>query len=98
MSYKEAKSKAISCLINGDVLHESRRGIELKNLFSVGDVSANDVIDILNSSRGSSYKVSPHHQVSDQDVHVITTCFLGKNWYVKWYFVDPDCIFISVHN
>lgn len=35
---------------------------------------------------------------NDIDVHVIKTMFLGLNWYIKWYFLGPDSVFISFHH
>jgi hypothetical protein len=31
------------------------------------------------------------------DVHVIKTRHKNEQWYIKWYFIEPDAVFISVH-
>lgn len=98
MGFKSVKSKVIDCLNNGNVLHEGRGNINIKNLLSTGVVSNADVVKLLASSRGDSYTTSPHHWDSSIDVHVISTRILGKKWYIKWYFSEPNSVFISVHN
>lgn len=98
MSFKEAKRKVIECLEIGHVLHEERDNIDVKNLFSTGAVSLNEVASIIGRSRGNTYSSSPHHFDAGIDVHVIKTTYSGKHWYIKWYFSEPDCVFISVHN
>lgn len=98
MGFRDAKRKVLDCLNNGNVLHEARGDIDIKNLLSTGVVSTSDVVKILAASRGNSYKSSPHHWDSNIEVHIISTTFLEKKWYVKWYFSEPDSVFISVHN
>lgn len=97
MGFKEVKRKVIECLNNGHVLHEERDNIDVKNLLSTGVVSLSEVASIIGGSRGNSYSWSPHHLDSDIDVHVIKSKQAGHNWYIKWYFFEPDCVFISVH-
>jgi len=98
MGFIKVKSKVIDCLNSGNVLHEQRGNIDTKNLLSTGVISINDVTNIIGRARGNSYSCSTHHFDSSIDVHVIKTVYLGISWYVKWYFIDPDCVFISVHN
>ncbi len=97
MRFKEVKRKVIECLNNGQVLHEERDRIDVKNLLSTGVVSLSDVASLIERSRGTSYSCSPHHNDTNIDVHVIKSNQEGKNWYIKWYFLEPDCVFISVH-
>ena len=98
MGFTEVKSKVINCLNSGYILHEQRGNIDLKNLLSTGALSVSEVINIIGRARGNSYSCTPHHFDASIDVHVIKTIFSGRNWYIKWYFVEPDCVFISVHN
>lgn len=98
MGFKEVKSKVIKCLNTGHVLHEERGNIDLKNLLSIGEVSVSEVAKVIGRARGNSYSCSPHHFDTNIDVHVIKTTFSGRTWYIKWYFVEPDCVFISVHH
>jgi len=97
MGFKEEKSRVIECLNSGHVLHEARDNIDVKNLLSTGAVSISDIASIIGGSRGNTYSRSPHHFDAKIDVHVIKTTHSGQNWYIKWYFVEPDCVFISVH-
>ena len=98
MGFKEAKSLVISCLNSGQFYHEERNNIDVKNLLAIGAVSITDVVSIIGRARGNCYSTSPHHFDSNVDVHIIKTSHLGKDWYVKWYFSEPDSVFISVHN
>ena len=61
-------------------------------------LNSGDVAGIIGRSRGDAYSSSPHHLDASVDVHIIKTTHSGKDWYVKWYFVDPSSVFISVHN
>jgi hypothetical protein len=97
MAFREVKSKVIECLNNGYVLHEERDDIDVKNLLSTGVVSISEVTTIIGRARGNSYSNSPHHYDAEIDVHVIKTTHSGQHWYIKWYFTEPDCVFISVH-
>ncbi len=97
MGFREVKSKVLECLNTGHVLHEERDDIDIKNLLSTGVVSLHDVAQIIGRSRGNNYSSSPHHFDNKIAVHVIKTTKSGQNWYIKWYFVEPDSVFISVH-
>lgn len=97
MAFREVKSKVIECLDNGYVLHEERDDIDVKNLLSTGAISISEVTTIIGRARGNTYSSSPHHYDAEIDVHVIKTTYSGQNWYIKWYFTEPDCVFISVH-
>lgn len=98
MGFKDIKKKVLNCLDTGHILHEERGNINIKNLLSTGKISVEEVINIIGSSRGNSYTSSPHHFDSKVTVHVINTLYSGQKWYIKWYFVDPDSIFISIHH
>ncbi len=98
MGFKDVKKEVINCLNNGLVLHESRNDIDIKNLLETGVVSNSDVAKILATSKGNEYSCSPHHFDGSIDVHVIKVQNKGRNWYIKWYFSEPDSVFISVHN
>jgi hypothetical protein len=92
--FKEAKRKAISALQNGSYLHDTDRSqIVTKNLLFTGAVSSNQVCDLIKRSNGQDHKSSCHHNNKTIQVHVIER----EGWYVKFYFIDPDTFFISVH-
>ncbi|WP_181427854.1 hypothetical protein [Pseudomonas mosselii] len=42
---------------------------------------------------GSHYSSSPHHAVPAIEVHVLKR----RGWYIKFYFIEPQTWFISVH-
>ncbi len=98
MGFKTAKNQLMSCLKAGNVFHEARSNVDRKNLLLTEVVSVDDVALIIARSRGNSYSSSPHHVDKTIDVHIIKTNYAGFYWYIKWYFVEPDCIFISVHH
>lgn len=97
MGFKDVKQKAINCLNYGAYDHEVRVDIDIKNLFSIGLVDKDYVIALISRTSGDQYECSPHHQDASIDVHVCRPFKDGCRWYVKFYFIDPDIIFISVH-
>jgi len=98
MGFKAVKTRVLNCLATGQVLHEERNSIDIKNLLATGLISVEQAAQIIGRSSGARYSSSPHHFDNDIDVHVIKTTFLGLNWYIKWYFLDPDSVFISFHH
>lgn len=95
MGFRETRAEVIERLKNGHIQHDmSRSGeIDVKNLMLVGEISVDEVIELLKKVRGTEYSSSPHHSVSGIDVHI----FKPEGWYIKCYFLDPDVVFISVH-
>lgn len=98
MGFKDVKAQVLACLEDGAVLHDQRGDIEIKNLLATGQVSLDDVATIIGRSRGGQYSSSPHYVVDDVEVHIIKTKHGGEDWYIKWYFVEPNSVFISVHH
>lgn len=97
MGFKQIKQLAITCLQSGNYFHQARSSIDVKNHFSTGDVDVAFVISLLRKTRGDDYSCSPHHQDASVDVHIFTPCQAGKRWYIKFYVIEPNLIFISVH-
>lgn len=97
MGFNEVKRKIIACLKSGQVLHEARNNIDIKNLLATGDITAEQVALIISRAGGNHYSSSPHHYDNSVEVHIIKTRYLNFSWYVKWYFLDDDSVFISVH-
>lgn len=97
MGFTAVKKKVISCLKAGAYDHEARKNIDIKNLFQCGQVSEQTVIELIKKTSGNEYKVTPHHQVPSVDVHIFKPFKDGKRWYIKFYFIEPDVMFISVH-
>lgn len=96
--FKDAKAQVLACLKKGAVSHQERADIDVKNLLATGRVSLNDVATVIGRSRGNQYSSSPHHVVDDVNVHIIKTKHGDEHWYIKWYFVEPNSVFISVHH
>ncbi|CAG9000286.1 MAG: hypothetical protein CENE_02280 [Candidatus Celerinatantimonas neptuna] len=97
MGFKDVKQKVIECIERGAYDHEVRGNIDVKNLFQCGQLTDEYVVELIKATRGNEYDVSPHHQVPSVDVHVLKPFKDGKRWYVKFYFIEPDVMFISVH-
>ena len=103
MGLREIRKRAIDAIRLGRVQHESRNEVDEKNLFLTGEVTSEQVIQMLNACKGGQYHSSPHHAVKNVEVHVFkpeTTLEKGspkEKWYVKLYLLDPDVWFISVH-
>ncbi len=95
MSLKSIRKKAIECLTSGRIQHETDRSgnIKEKNLFVTGQIKVEEVIELINKTKGSEFETSKHHLLKDLDVHV----FKPSGWYIKCYFIEPDIFFISVH-
>lgn len=94
VGFKAAKQKVIHALENGTYQHEtSRSSIATKNLLAMGLITSKDLCDLIKRSKGQDHTSSPHHSDRLVQVHVITR----EGWYVKFYFLDPDAVFISVH-
>lgn len=98
MGFRAVKARILKCLERGEVSHEQRGDIDVKNLLAIGEVSLSDVAKIIARARGDSYSTSPHHMVPSIDVHVIKARHGSQDWYIKWYFVDPSAVFMSVHH
>ncbi|WP_341363800.1 hypothetical protein P8T57_17170 [Thalassospira sp. SN3W] len=93
MGWKQVKANVLKALASGSFLHESRGSIDDKNLLAVGDVTPDDVSNVIRKCNGTHHSSSPHHRASSIEVHVLR----HSGWYIKFYFVDPDTVFISVH-
>lgn len=98
MGFKDVKASVLACLESGAILHAERANIDVKNLLATGEVTPGEVAAVISRARGTDYQRSKHHIVASVDVHIIKTRFSGMDWYIKWYFVDPDSVFISVHH
>lgn len=97
-NFSQARRQVIQCLESGHVLHEARSNIDVKNLLQVGAVTSAEVVQILKKARGNEHSYSPHHMDANVDVNIVKTSYQGQNWYIKWYFIEPDAVFISVHH
>ena len=92
------KANVLACLGSGAILHAERGNIDVKNLLATGEVTTDEIAEVIGRARGTDYQCSPHHLAANIDVHIIKTAHRGMDWYIKWYFVEPNCVFISVHH
>ncbi|MEL4287462.1 hypothetical protein ACE02Y_20140 [Shewanella xiamenensis] len=42
MGFKDAKRQLLECLASGNILHEQRNDIDIKNLLATGQISVGD--------------------------------------------------------
>ncbi|MGG5290031.1 hypothetical protein [Pseudomonas shirazensis] len=91
--FKAAKRAVIAALETGSYLHAARGDIAIKNLLAVGAVSARTVIEVIRSCSGAHHSCSAHHMAPEVIVHVLRR----HGWYIKFYFIEPDTWFLSVH-
>ncbi len=111
MGFSDAKNALIRALLavqreEISLFHDAREpGDADKNLLEQGDVTPDDVIEMAKAAQGghlgANYETSKHHdrrKWKGVDVHVLKNIrWQGEDWYVKWFFSEPDLWFISVH-
>lgn len=97
MGLRETRSKAVECLKAGRVQAVERSDINEKNLLKTGLITADDVIRLLNATRGPQYRTEPHKDDPSVLVHYFEPTVAWEDWHIKLYFLEPDCWFISVH-
>lgn len=97
MGFSEIKKKVITCVEQGKAQSTPRSDKGEKNLFLTGEKSAADVVSMLNKTKGTQYSSAPHNTVNGIDIHIFKPLIGHEEWYIKFYFIDPECIFISVH-
>ncbi len=71
MNFSDVKRAAIKCLKEGAYDHDTRGDIDVKNLFSTGQVSEEHVIELIKKTSGDMYHCCRHHQDCDIDVHIL---------------------------
>jgi hypothetical protein len=97
VGFKEIRAVLIYCLKNGLYDHEFREDMETRNCLFNGTVSVAEVIDMVLACSGGDLESSPLHGNSKVVAHVLKPKGLYSGWYIKFYYVDPNTIFISVH-
>ena len=93
MGFKEAKRRVLEALAEGDFLNDVRDKIDEKNLLHTGEMTAEDVMEIVNMCNGTHHVEAPHHAAAGVSVHVLRR----DGWYIKFYFIDEETHFLSVH-
>lgn len=91
--FNAVKRAVIAALQEGNYQHEARASIDVKNLLATGEVSAEEVLGVIRRCNGSHHTCSPHHRFPAIPCHLIK----AQGWYVKFYFLDPHTVFVSVH-
>jgi hypothetical protein len=91
--FRAAKQKVLKALADGNYQHAERRAVDVKNLLQLGSVSADEVAAVIRRCTGTHHSCSPHHSAPEVLVHVLKR----DGWYIKFFFVDPQTIFMSVH-
>ncbi len=97
MGFDEIKKKVVSCVEQGKTQSTLRSDKNEKNLFLTGDKTKEDVVSMLKKTKGTQYSSIPHDTVPNVEVHIFKPLLGDEEWYIKFYFIDPNCIFISVH-
>lgn len=104
MGFSDAREQALKYLESGKVQHEARDNINEKNLLAVGTVTVEQVVSLLKATKGSQYSSSQHGDDQSITVHVCQPeLALDEgdeevyDWYIKFYFLEPNLVFISVH-
>ena len=100
MGFKDVRARIILSRIEGHFQHEERAQAEGKNLLATGDISVEEIIELLRRCRGNQHQTGRHHSDSTQVIHIFKPTINSIRWYIKAYIVDQDgvtAIFISVH-
>jgi hypothetical protein len=82
--------------LTGHVQHEPRFEPG-KNLLAEGAVIMDEVVQMIKRCGGKCHQTSPHHVLPSVDVHILRPKGRYDGYYIKFYFIEPDIIFISVH-
>ena len=93
MGFKDARKEVLKALSEGTYQHEARNEIDVKNELATGAVSASDIAATIKRCNGKDHSMSKHHGDATIDVHVLRK----DGWYIKFYFLEDDTWFISVH-
>lgn len=87
--------KIIQCLTEGNIQNEHRPND--KNVFKSGKLSIDKLIEMIYQTTDQQYEHSLHHVLEKVKVYILKPVIENEEWYIKFYFIEPDCWFISVH-
>ncbi|HJM49286.1 MAG TPA: hypothetical protein QGF63_05485 [Alphaproteobacteria bacterium] len=93
MGFRDAKRRVIQALKGSVFQHAVRGEIDEKDLLHSGVVTKEEVLEIVKMCNGTHHTETPHHLDGSIVVHVLKR----DGWYIKFYFVDTNAFFISVH-
>lgn len=100
MGFKDVKQLVISCLDAGKYDFEIREAMSDKNLLATGAVTVEQVKQMIGRCSGLQYKARPMTEDPDTLKHELKPMVAGKQWFIRFYFVqapDDTAMFISVH-
>lgn len=97
LEFLKLKEKAIDCLLHGAVAHFERKKADTKNDLLSDKVNTEFVIKLFEVAKLEQYEKRVHYNDPRLIIHVLKPVFEGTIWYLKFFIVDPDIIFISVH-
>lgn len=91
MGFDSAKKEVLEALRQRKFFNEPRSESE-KNLLETGEVTIEEAIRLVESTRGNQATNSSHHF----NPSIVVWVFKPKGWYIKFYFAN-GCWFISFH-
>lgn len=97
LEFLRLKEKAIDCLLHGAIAHFERKKTNVKNDLLTEKVSTEFVITLFEEAKIEQYERRVHYRDPQLVIHVLKPVFEGTIWYLKFFIVDPNLIFISVH-
>ena len=99
LGLKDIRAEIIKKLLDGRIQHEITRNgdINEKNILLTGKVNVEEVVELINATKGAGYSTSKHHLDGSIDVHIFKVKKNKVEWYIKCYVIEPDVWFISVH-
>ncbi len=97
VEFEKLKLRVIEYVENDRYDHQSRKHVKEKNLFQLGIVSKDFVIELIRLTKLEEYKIAPHYLLEKTAVHIFRPVCVNEPWYIKFYFLENGMIFISVH-
>jgi len=99
IGFRKARQRLCEALRNPrTIVHEPRTDQAKKNLLANGVVTCAEVLAVARAANGTDYKEDAHDQDASIVVHIIRRAHQGIDWYIKWYCIEPNVTFISVHH
>jgi hypothetical protein len=97
VGFRDARREFISALEDGRIEAEPRSAVTEKNLLAIGEISPDEVANLIKRCRGGQHSSSPYDFDESIDVHVFKPTVGNIHWYIKGYIIADKVIFISVH-
>lgn len=103
VGFTAARSRLLAALAAAEkgepvVQHDAREDAS-KNQLATGQLTLADVKRLVGRSSGLNYEEDDLHGDSRIRVHILKNVKeQNSSWYIKWYVVEPNVFFISVHD